>query len=427
MQYKTQMDAAKKGIITKQMENVLKNEDLSKDELLRNIASGQLVIPANKNHQNAAGIAVGKGATTKINVNLGVSEDCSNLDMEIKKVEKSLEYKTDAIMDLSTYGATQKFRRKMVEISPVMLGTVPMYDAARVYDGDAYKLSVDEIFDVVTTHAEDGIDFMTIHAGVNRESVEKMKANPRQTDMVSRGGALLLEWMEENDQENPFFEYFDRLLEICQEYDITLSLGDGMRPGCIKDSTDSAQIQELIILGELTRRAWQENVQVMIEGPGHVPLNEVVTNMQLEKKLCNGAPFYVLGPVVTDVAPGYDHITSAIGGALAAQSGADFLCYVTPAEHLRLPDLEDMREGIIATRIAAHAADVAKGFPKAVEWDNKMGIARENLDWEAMFELAMDEEKAREYRESSKPLDEEVCTMCGRMCALRKSRDRLKK
>lgn len=427
MQYTTQMDAAKKGIITKQMENVLKNEDLNRDELLRNMASGQLVIPANKNHQNAAGIAVGKGASTKINVNLGVSENCSNLDMEIKKVEKSLEYKTDAIMDLSTYGATQKFRRKMVEISPVMLGTVPMYDAARLYDGDAYKLSVDEIFDVVTTHAEDGIDFMTIHAGVNRESVEKMKANPRQTDMVSRGGALLLEWMEENGQENPFFEYFDRLLEICQEYDITLSLGDGMRPGCIKDSTDSAQIQELIILGELTRRAWQENVQVMIEGPGHVPLNEVVTNMQLEKKLCNGAPFYVLGPVVTDVAPGYDHITSAIGGALAAQSGADFLCYVTPAEHLRLPDLEDMREGIIATRIAAHAADVAKGFPKAVEWDNKMGIARENLDWEAMFELAMDEEKAREYRESSKPLDEEVCTMCGRMCALRKSRDRLKK
>src|SRR6056297_2386669 len=232
---------------------------------------------------------------------------------------------------------------------------------------------------------------MTIHAGVNRESVEKMKANPRQTDMVSRGGALLLEWMEENDRENPFFENFDRLLEICQEYDITLSLGDGMRPGCIKDSTDSAQIQELIILGELTRRAWQENVQVMIEGPGHVPLNEVVTNMQLEKKLCNGAPFYVLGPVVTDVAPGYDHITSAIGGALAAQSGADFLCYVTPAEHLRLPDLEDMREGIIATRIAAHAADVARGLPKAVDLDAKMGIARENLDWEEMFNLAMDE------------------------------------
>jgi len=427
MHYTTQMDAAKKGIITKQMENVLKNEDLSREKLLQNLASGQLVIPANKNHKNAAGIAVGKGASTKINVNLGVSEDCSNIDMEIKKVEKSLEYKTDAIMDLSTYGATQKFRQKMVEISPVMLGTVPMYDAARLYDGDAYKLSVDEIFDIVKTHAEDGIDFMTIHAGVNRESVEKMKANPRQTDMVSRGGALLLEWMEENDRENPFFENFDRLLEICQEYDITLSLGDGMRPGCIKDSTDSAQIQELIILGELTRRAWQENVQVMIEGPGHVPLNEVVTNMQLEKKLCNGAPFYVLGPVVTDVAPGYDHITSAIGGALAAQSGADFLCYVTPAEHLRLPDLEDMREGIIATRIAAHAADVARGLPKAVDWDAKMGIARENLDWEEMFNLAMDEEKAREYRESSQPLDDEVCTMCGRMCALRKSRDRLKK
>ena len=427
MSYTTQMDAAKKGIVTPQMKNVLQNEDLDKAQLLQNMASGKLVIPANKNHKNAAGIAVGKGASTKINVNLGVSEDCHNLALELKKVKKSIELKADAIMDLSTYGATQKFRRKMVDIAPVMLGTVPMYDAARIYDGDAYKLSVEELFDVVRTHAEDGIDFMTIHAGVNRESVEKLRNNPRQTDMVSRGGALLLEWMDENGKENPFYEHFDRLLEICKEYDITLSLGDGMRPGCQKDSTDSAQIQELIILGELTRQAWQENVQVMIEGPGHVPLNEVVTNMQLEKKLCHGAPFYVLGPVVSDVAPGYDHITSAIGGALAATSGADFLCYVTPAEHLRLPDLDDMREGIIATRIAAQAADVANGLPKAIEWENKMGIARKNLDWDKMFSLAMDEEKARKYRESSQPLDKEVCTMCGKMCALRKSRDRLKK
>jgi len=427
MKYSTQMDAAKKGILTDQMENVLNNEDLKEEELLENVADGELVIPANKNHENAAGIAVGKGASTKINVNLGVSEDCHNMDMELKKVEKALELKADAIMDLSTYGATREFRQKLVEIAPVMLGTVPMYDAARIYDGEAYKLSVDEIFDVVEMHAEDGIDFMTIHAGVNRESVVKMKNNPRQTDMVSRGGALLLEWMDENDRENPFFEHFDRLLELCQKYDITLSLGDGMRPGCLKDATDSAQIQELIILGELTRKAWQENVQVMIEGPGHVPLNEVITNMQLEKKLCHGAPFYVLGPVVSDVAPGYDHITSAIGGALAASSGADFLCYVTPAEHLRLPDLDDMREGIIATRIAAQAADVANGLPQAIAWENKMAGARENLDWEKMFSLAMDEEKARKYRESSRPLDQEVCTMCGKMCALRKSRDRLKK
>ena len=427
MKYSTQMDAAKKGILTNQMENVLNNEDLKEKELLENVANGKLVIPANKNHENAAGIAVGKGASTKINVNLGVSEDCHNMDMELKKVEKALELKADALMDLSTYGATREFRQKLVEIAPVMLGTVPMYDAARIYDGDAYKLSVDEIFDVVEMHAEDGIDFMTIHAGVNRESVEKMKNNPRQTDMVSRGGALLLEWMDENDRENPFFEHFDRLLELCQKYDITLSLGDGMRPGCLKDATDSAQIQELIILGELTRRAWQENVQVMIEGPGHVPLNEVITNMQLEKKLCYGAPFYVLGPVVSDVAPGYDHITSAIGGALAASSGADFLCYVTPAEHLRLPDLDDMREGIIATRIAAQAADVANGLAQAIAWENKMARARENLDWEKMFSLAMDEEKARKYRESSRPLDQEVCTMCGKMCALRKSRNRLKK
>ena len=427
MEYSTQMDAAKKGILTYQMQNVLDKEDIKKEELLQNMAEGKLVIPANKNHENAKGVAVGKGASTKINVNLGVSEDCFNTDMELKKVEESLRLGTDAIMDLSTYGATQEFRQKMVETAPVMLGTVPMYDAARKYEGESYKLSVDEIFEVVETHAQDGIDFMTIHAGVNQESVDKMKKNPRQTDMVSRGGALLLEWMEKNSAENPFYEYFDRLLEICQKYDITLSLGDGMRPGCLEDSTDAPQIQELIILGELTKRAWKQNVQVIIEGPGHVPIDEVITNMQLEKKLCHGAPFYILGPVVTDVAPGYDHITSAIGGAIAASNGADFLCYVTPAEHLKLPNLDDMKEGIVAARIAAHSADVAQGIPSAVKWDQEMGQARDNLDWEKMFELALDEERPREYRKSSNPIDEEVCTMCGKMCALRKSRDSLKK
>jgi phosphomethylpyrimidine synthase len=299
---------------------------------------------------------------------------------------------------------------------------VPVYDAVARYGKDVHKISVDDFFDVVRVHAEDGVDFMTIHAGLTLSAVERLRKNPRLTHVVSRGGSLLLDWMATNEQENPFFEHFDRLLELCREYDVTLSLGDGLRPGSLHDATDAAQIQELIFLGELTKRCWDADVQVMIEGPGHVPLNEVVANMQLEKKLCHGAPFYVLGPIVTDVAPGYDHITSAIGGALAAASGADFLCYVTPAEHLRLPDAADMKEGIIASRIAAHAADIAKGIPGAIDWDNAMSTARKDLDWTRMFELAMDSEKAREYRASSKPIDEEVCTMCGDLCAVKRSR-----
>jgi phosphomethylpyrimidine synthase len=303
-----------------------------------------------------------------------------------------------------------------------MIGTVPIYDAVAKYKKDPTEISVDELFQVVEEHAEDGIDFMTIHAGLTRVAVERIRKNPRLTHVVSRGGSVLLEWMEVNGKENPFYENFDRLLDLCVKYDITLSLGDGLRPGCLKDATDAPQIQELIVLGELTKACWERDVQVMIEGPGHVPLNEIVTNMQLEKKLCHGAPFYVLGPLVTDVAPGYDHITSAIGGAIAATHGADFLCYVTPAEHLRLPDLDDMKEGIIASRIAAHAADIAKGLPGAMDWDNQMSEARKNLDWTGMLNLAMDPEKARAYRESSKPLDEEVCTMCGDLCAVKRSK-----
>jgi phosphomethylpyrimidine synthase len=288
-------------------------------------------------------------------------------------------------------------------------------------------ISVDQLFDTVVQHAEDGVDFMTIHAGLNRVAVERIHKNPRLTHVVSRGGAILLEWMMTNDQENPFYEHFDRLLDICGQYDITLSLGDGLRPGCLKDATDAPQIQELIFLGELTKAAWDQNIQVMIEGPGHVPLNEVVANMQLQKKLCHGAPFYVLGPLVTDVAPGYDHITSAIGGALAATYGADFLCYVTPAEHLRLPDNQDVKEGIVAARIAAHAADIAKGHPGAIDWDHQMSKARRDLDWTRMLDLAIDPEKAKAYRASSMPNDQSVCTMCGDMCAVKRSRDLLDK
>lgn len=322
-------------------------------------------------------------------------------------------------MDLSCYGKTEEFRRRLVEMSPAAIGTVPVYDAVGYYDKDLKEITVKEFLGVVEKHAEDGVDFMTIHAGINRETAARFKNNPRLTNIVSRGGALLFAWMEMNNRENPFFEYYDELLRICRKYDVTISLGDACRPGSVKDATDAAQIQELIVLGELTKKAWEKDVQVMIEGPGHMALNEIAPNMLLEKKLCHGAPFYVLGPLVTDVAPGYDHITSAIGGAIAAANGADFLCYVTPAEHLRLPTLEDMKEGIIASRIAAHAADIAKGTPGARQWDDDMSQARRNLDWEKMFELALDPEKARRYRAQSRPEDEDTCTMCGKMCAVR--------
>lgn len=423
MAFTTQMAAARQGILTPQMKQVLDAERLTEDRILEGVASGKIAIPANHNHVNIVGKGIGSGLSTKINVNLGVSEDCCNVEKELDKVRRAVELKADAIMDLSTFGDTQAFRRRAVEISPVMIGTVPVYDAVARYGKAVAKISVDDFFDVVKMHAEDGVDFMTIHAGLTQTAVQRLRNNPRLTHIVSRGGSLLLDWMENNQQENPFFEHFDRLLELCQLYDVTLSLGDGLRPGCLRDATDAAQIQELIILGELTKRCWDADVQVMIEGPGHVPLNEVVANMQLEKKLCHGAPFYVLGPIVTDVAPGYDHITSAIGGALAATYGADFLCYVTPAEHLRLPDADDMKEGIMASRIAAHAADIAKGIPGAIDWDNAMSKARKELDWTTMFDLAMDPEKAKAYRASSQPIDKEVCTMCGDLCAVKRSRN----
>ena len=327
--------------------------------------------------------------------------------------------KAEAIMDLSNYGKTEGMRKKIVDMSTAMLGTVPIYDAVGFYDKELKDITAKEFLDVVDKHGMDGVDFITIHAGLNRETAETVKRNKRLTHIVSRGGSLLFAWMELNNKENPFYEYYDELLDICAKYDITISLGDALRPGSINDSTDASQIKELITLGELTKRAWEKNVQVIIEGPGHMALNEIKTNMQLQKKLCHGAPFYVLGPLVTDIAPGYDHITSAIGGAIAATYGADFLCYVTPAEHLRLPDLNDMKEGIIAAKIAAHAADIAKGIQGAREWDNAMSKARADLDWEAMFDLALDKEKAKRYRKESSPHDEESCTMCGKMCSMR--------
>jgi len=417
--YTTQMDAAKKGILTKEMEAVLLNERIEKEKLIEYIASGKITVCANKNHKSLAPAAIGTGMKTKVNVNLGISKDCSDIQAEFEKVKLAIELKADAIMDLSCFGKTQEFRKKLIEMSPAMIGTVPMYDAVGYFDTDLAAISSEKFIEVFEAHAIDGVDFMTVHSGLNRRTAERFKQNKRITNIVSRGGSLLLAWMEMTGKENPFYEHFDEILKIARQYDVTLSLGDACRPGCINDSTDASQIEELITLGELTKRAWEKDVQVMIEGPGHMALNEIAANMLLEKKLCHGAPFYVLGPLVTDIAPGYDHITSAIGGAIAAANGADFLCYVTPAEHLRLPDLLDMKEGLIAARIAAHAADIAKGIEGARDWDRQMSEARARLDWNKMIGLAIDGEKAKSYRESSMPELEDSCTMCGKMCAVR--------
>lgn len=417
--YTTQMDAAKKGIVTTAMQVVAAKEKMAVERLRGLVAEGKVVIPANKNHPSLDPEGVGAGLRTKINVNLGVSKDCCNLDLELEKAKRAIELKAEAIMDLSCYGKTQAFRRKLIDFSPAMIGTVPMYDAIGMLDKDLKEITADEFFQVVERHAADGVDFMTVHCGINRATAAKVKNNKRLTNIVSRGGSILFAWMELNNRENPFYEQYDRLIDICQAYDVTISLGDACRPGSIYDSTDAAQIEELVVLGELTKLAWEKNVQVMIEGPGHMAINEIPGNMMLEKRLCHGAPFYVLGPIVTDVAPGYDHITSAIGGAIAAANGADFLCYVTPAEHLRLPDLDDMKEGIIAARIAAHAADIAKGIPGARDWDNAMSAARADVNFPRMIELAMDPEKARRYRETSAPESEDTCTMCGEMCPMR--------
>lgn len=419
MNYTTQMDAAKKGIITKEMEVVAQKEKIDTQKLMKLVADGKVVIPANKNHKSLDAEGIGEGLKTKINVNLGISKDCYNVDAEMEKVKVALDMNAEAIMDLSSYGKTQEFRQKLVDMSTAVVGTVPVYDAVGFYDKELSDITSEEFLKVVERHAKDGVDFITVHAGMNRETAEVFKRNPRLTNIVSRGGSLMYAWMELNNKENPFFEYYDEMLDICAKYDVTLSLGDACRPGSINDSTDASQVKELMILGELTLRAWEKNVQVMIEGPGHLAIDEIKSNMILEKKLCHGAPFYVLGPIVTDIAPGYDHITSAIGGAIAASTGADFLCYVTPAEHLRLPTLDDMKEGIIATKIAAHTADIAKNVNGARQWDYDMSKARQELDWDTMFKLAIDSEKPKKYRMESMPLHEDSCTMCGKMCSMR--------
>lgn len=419
MSYSTQMNAARQGIITDEIRTVAEKEGIAPEKLMEYVAAGTAIIPCNKNHKAISPAGVGSMLKTKINVNLGTSRDCKDLNMELEKVQSAVDMGAEAIMDLSSCGDTQKFRRLLTEKCPAMIGTVPIYDAVVYYHKPLIQITTDEWIDIVKMHAQDGVDFMTIHCGINKETAVKFKRNKRLMNIVSRGGSIIFAWMEMTGNENPFYERFDEILDICQQYDVTLSLGDACRPGCIMDATDAPQIEELITLGELTKRAWEKDVQVMIEGPGHMPLNQIAANMEIEKTLCHGAPFYVLGPLVTDIAPGYDHITAAIGGAVAAMNGAAFLCYVTPAEHLRLPDLDDVKEGIIASKIAAHAADIAKGLPGATDWDLQMDKARKVLDWEKMFDVAIDPEKARRYRESSKPEKEDTCSMCGNFCAVK--------
>jgi len=417
--YKTQMEAAKKGIITKEMEVVAKKEYMEIEKLRSLVACGQVAIPANINHTAISAEGIGTGLKTKINVNLGISGDCKNYDVEMQKVNMAISFGAEAIMDLSNYGKTNTFRKELIAMSPAMIGTVPMYDAIGYLEKDLLEISAKDFLKVLEVHAKEGVDFMTIHAGINRRTIEAFRRTGRKLNIVSRGGSLIFAWMEMTGNENPFFEYYDDVLEILREYDVTISLGDALRPGCLDDSSDAGQLSELIELGNLTQRAWDRDVQVMVEGPGHMAMNEIAANMVIQKRLCHNAPFYVLGPLVTDIAPGYDHITSAIGGAIAAANGADFLCYVTPAEHLRLPDLSDVKEGIIASKIAAHAADIAKGIPHARDLDNAMAEARHKLDWDEMFKIAIDGEKARDYFESTPPADKHTCSMCGKMCAVR--------
>ncbi|MBE7722305.1 MAG: phosphomethylpyrimidine synthase ThiC [Lacrimispora celerecrescens] len=419
MNYTTQMDAARKGILTKELMEVAGQEQWEPEKLRELVAEGKVAIPANKNHTCLKPSGIGSMLRTKINVNLGTSRDLNDLEMELQKVKDAVLMGAESIMDLSSFGDTQKFRRKLTGECPAMIGTVPIYDAVVYYHKPLREITAEEWIRIVEMHAEDGVDFMTIHVGINRQTARRFKEAKRLTNIVSRGGSIIFAWMEMTGEENPFYEHYDRILEICQKHDVTLSLGDACRPGCIEDASDISQVEELVTLGELTRKAWEKDVQVIIEGPGHMPLDQIAANMKIQQTICKGAPFYVLGPLVTDIAPGYDHITAAIGGAIAAAAGAAFLCYVTPAEHLKLPDEADVKEGIIAARIAAHAADIAKGIKGAGDWDHKMSDARKRLDWETMFQLAIDPEKARRYRAMSKPEKEDTCSMCGNFCAMK--------
>lgn len=419
--YATQMEAAKKGIITPEMKIVAEKERRTPQELLPLMAAGKMVIPANIHHKNLSPNGVGSMLRTKINANLGISRDCKDYDVEMEKVLRAVELGAEAIMDLSSHGNTQPFRQKLCQECPAMVGTVPVYDSVIHYQRDLGTLTGKDFIDVIRMHAEDGVDFVTLHCGITKKTVETIRNGGRKMNIVSRGGSLVFAWMSMTGQENPFYEYYDEILDICRAHDVTISLGDACRPGCLADATDGCQIEELIRLGELTERAWKKDVQVMVEGPGHVPMDQIAANMKIQETICKGAPFYVLGPLVTDIAPGYDHITAAIGGAIAAWSGASFLCYVTPAEHLALPNVEDVHQGIIAGKIAAHAADIAKGIPFARERDDRMAEARRNLDWDAQWAEALDPERAKAIRDSRKPGDEysDTCSMCGKFCAVR--------
>lgn len=417
----TQIDFARAGQITPQMKEVAEREHRDPEYIRERVADGRIAIPANIVHikKGMRAFGVGEGLSTKVNVNLGISGDKADAAEEWKKVKIAEDFGADAIMDLSNSGKTRQFRQQLIDETPLMVGTVPMYDAIGYMEKPLVKLTKDDLFEVVRAHAEDGVDFMTIHCGINKSVTKTFKETGRLMNIVSRGGSLLFGWMEVTGNENPFYEYFDEVLEICHEYDVTISLGDSCRPGCLYDSNDATETAEMIELGKLCKRAWAAGVQVMVEGPGHMALDEIAANMKLQKRLCHNAPFYVLGPLVTDIGVGYDHITAAIGGAISASSGADFLCYVTPAEHLCLPNAQDVLDGLMATKIAAHAADIAKKVPHARDLDDKMGQARRKLDWDAMWKCALDPVTGKKRYEESPAATEGTCTMCGKMCAVR--------
>lgn len=417
----TQIDFARAGQITPQMKEVAEREHRDPEYIRERVADGRIAIPANIVHikKGMRAFGVGEGLSTKVNVNLGISSDKADAAEEWKKVKIAEDFGADAIMDLSNSGKTRQFRQQLIDETPLMVGTVPMYDAIGYMEKPLVKLTKDDLFEVVRAHAEDGVDFMTIHCGINKSVTKTFKETGRLMNIVSRGGSLLFGWMEVTGNENPFYEFYDELLEICHEYDVTISLGDSCRPGCLYDSNDATETAEMIELGKLCKRAWAAGVQVMVEGPGHMALDEIAANMKLQKRLCHNAPFYVLGPLVTDIGVGYDHITAAIGGAISASSGADFLCYVTPAEHLCLPNAQDVLDGLMATKIAAHAADIAKKVPHARDMDDKMGQARRKLDWDAMWKCALDPVTGKKRYEESPAATEGTCTMCGKMCAVR--------
>lgn len=416
----TQLQLARKGIISPAMKSVAEKEGLEPEFIRQGVAEGTIALPANIKHRNLDPCGVGKGLRTKVNANFGTSSDHGDLNSELEKLRLCIEFKADAVMDLSTGGDIGEIRRAILSVCPLPLGTVPIYQAgieAVQQRGAIVDMTADDLFAVIEGQAEDGVDFMTVHCGVTRSAIDRLRNQGRVTDVVSRGGAFLIGWILHHDRENPLYEQYDRLLEIARRYDVTLSLGDGLRPGSLSDATDRAQIEELLTLGELVERAWKAGVQVMVEGPGHIPLDQVVANIQLQKSICKGAPFYVLGPLVTDIGAGYDHITAAIGGAIAAAAGADFLCYVTPSEHLSLPNDEEVRDGVIGVRIAAHAADIVKGIKGAKEWDRKMSLARKRLDWEEQIRLSLNPRRARELHNRFTPAGA-ACSMCGSFCAM---------